>query len=161
MNDWYSVVFKGFMFASVSAFMISFFSSGLTAYGAEIAGYSTIILAIIMILLILFQKSSMFSSSCFILLFSVIAFILYLTTTNKTHIVKGRVAPYFKTFSTISIILVMIQTYIMYSSMYSDRFEKTNTIPAINTYILYFLGIVTFVCSIIMHIILKYYRTDG
>jgi hypothetical protein len=161
MNDWYASVFKGFMFASVISFIISLFTSGKTSYGAELSGYSTIILAIFLILLIMFQNKSIVSSSCFILLLAVIGFIMYSVITYKDNIINDHVAPYFKTFTSISILLIMIQTYVMYSSIFNDNFDKTHTISKVNTYLLYLLSIITFICSLIIFIILKYYTTDG
>lgn len=161
MNDWYASIFKGFMFASVISFIISLFTSGKTSYGAELAGYSTIILAIFLILLILFQNKSLISSSCFILLLTVIGFIMYSIITYQDNIINEHVAPYFKTFTSISILLIMIQTYIMYSSIFNDKFEKTNTISKINTYLMYLLSLITLICSLIIFVILKYYTTDG
>jgi NAD/NADP transhydrogenase beta subunit len=161
MNEWYSSVFKGFMFASIISFIISLFTSGKTSYGAELSGYSTIILAIFLILLIMFQNKSIVSSSCFILLLAVIGFIMYSVIKYKDNIIDGHVAPYLKTFTTISILLIMIQTYVMYSSIFNEKFDKTHTISKVNTYLLYLLSIITFVCSLIIFVILRYYTTDG
>jgi hypothetical protein len=55
MKDWYSSIYKAFIVASVISFLISFFSSGTVSLNASIAGYSTLILGIMMILIILFQ----------------------------------------------------------------------------------------------------------
>ena len=56
MKDWYSSIYKAFIMASVIAFLISFFSSGEVSLGASLAGYSVLILGIMMILIILFQN---------------------------------------------------------------------------------------------------------
>ena len=56
MKDWYSGVYKALILTSVIAFLISFFSSGTISLGAILAGYSVLILGILMILLILFNQ---------------------------------------------------------------------------------------------------------
>ena len=57
MSTWYSSVYKALILASVIAFAIGFFSQGNVSLGATLAGYSVLILAVMMILLILFQTT--------------------------------------------------------------------------------------------------------
>jgi hypothetical protein len=56
MTNWYAGIYKAFVIASVISFIISFFSSGTVSLGSILAGYSLLILGIMMILLILFNK---------------------------------------------------------------------------------------------------------
>lgn len=161
MKGWYSSVFKGFMIASVVSFIISFATSGKTSYGAELSGYSMNVLAIFLILLILFQKKSFTTSGCFVLLLAVIGFIMYSIIMYKDNIINGHVAPYLKTYTSISTILIMIQTYIIYSSIFNDTFDKTSVISTVNIYLLCLLSVFTLACALIIFVILKYYTTDG
>ena len=55
MALWYSSVYKAFILASVIAFLICFFSSGTVSFGAALAGYSLLIMSIMLILIILFN----------------------------------------------------------------------------------------------------------
>ena len=56
MKDWYSTVYKGFIAASLVVFIIAFFTEGQTSLGSYIAGYSVLILAIMMILTIIINN---------------------------------------------------------------------------------------------------------
>lgn len=161
MEAWYANVFKGFTFVSVILFIISLFTSGKTAFGAELAGYSCILIAILLILLILFQTKALGVSVCFIIILAITGFILYSLISFRDNIIDDHVAPYFKTYTTISVILILIQTFIMYSSIFSDNFEKNKSISTVNMYLLYLLSVFTLACSLIIYVILNYYTTDG
>ena len=52
MKDWYAGIYKALIMASVIGFIISFFSKGSVSYGAMLAGYSVLVLGVMMILLI-------------------------------------------------------------------------------------------------------------
>jgi len=161
MNELYSSVFRGFMLASIVSFIISWFTTGQTSYGAELSGYVMNIFAILLILLILFQSKSLMASICFSLVLAVIGFIMYSLITYKSNIIDGHVVPYLKTYTSIAIILIMLQTYIMYNSIFNEKFEKTNTISKVNLSVLSLLGVFLLACSLIIFVILKYYTTDG
>ena len=53
MKDWYSGMYKGLILAGIIAFIIGSFSSGSVSMDAYIAGYSALILGIMLILIIL------------------------------------------------------------------------------------------------------------
>ena len=161
MNAWYANVFKGFMFVSVVLFLISLVTSGKTAFGAELAGYSCIIIAILLILLILFQNKALGVSICFVIILAITGFILFSLISFRDNIIDDHVAPYFKTYTSISIILILIQTYVMYSSIFTENFEKNKSISNVNMYLLYLLSVFSLACSLIIYVILNYYTTDG
>ena len=161
MNAWYANVFKGFMFGSVVLFIMSLLTSGKTAFGAELAGYSCIIIAILLILLILFQNRALGVSICFIIILAITGFILFSLISFRDNIIDNHVAPYFKTYTTISIILILIKTYIIYSIIFSDNFEKHKSISNVSMYLLYLLSVFALACSLIIYVILNYYTTDG
>jgi hypothetical protein len=52
MKNWYASVYKALIMTSVIAFIISFYSTGTVSLGALLSGYSVLILAVMMILLI-------------------------------------------------------------------------------------------------------------
>ena len=56
MKDWYSSVYKAFIISAIISFVIGFFSEGNVSLGAYITGYSVLILGIMMILILLFNK---------------------------------------------------------------------------------------------------------
>jgi hypothetical protein len=173
MKDWYSGVYKAFILASVVAFIISTFSTGKVAYGAELAGYSSLILGVMLILVILFKNlfsgspessgitNVLMSTGPFILMLGVIGFILYLMIVYKGVIIDGHVSPNYQTFSNIAIILFLIQVYVVYTNLSSDKFTATGKLSKVTASMIYLFGILTLICSLILYTILKYFRTDG
>jgi len=175
MTDWYSSVYKGFIIASVIAFIIGFFSSGAVSLDSFIAGYSVLILGIMMVLTLLInnvlkmsQSSSLGSllsilmaTGPFLLMLGVIAFILYLMIKYKELIIEEKVSKGYYTFSNISVILLLIQLYIVYISINTQKFDETGKMSQIASSIIYLLGILGTISSIILFTILKYFTTDG
>jgi hypothetical protein len=176
MKDWYSSIYKAFIMASVIAFLISFFSSGEVSLGAALAGYSVLILGIMMLLLILFQNilkinenqsflqlmySITMSTGPFLLMLGVIGFILYLIIYYKPIIIDEHVAQSYYTFSNMVIVLLLVQLYIVYTNITTEKFEATGKLSKLTSSLVYLLGVLTTICSLIMFTILKYYTTDG
>jgi len=56
MTGWYQSIYKGFIISAIISFVIGMFSEGNVSLGSYIAGYSVLILGIMMILLILFNN---------------------------------------------------------------------------------------------------------
>ena len=176
MNDWYSTIYKAFIFAGTVAFVLGFFTDSTTSLGAYMAGYSVLILAILMILTILFNNilkvtgndstfqiiySILMATGPFILILGVISFVLYLLITYKNNIIDGKVAPGYNSFSNIIILLLLVQLYMVYTNINTEKFENTGKISKITSSIIYLLGVLTAICSIILYTILKYFSTDG
>jgi hypothetical protein len=176
MKDWYSSIYKGFIITGVISFIIGFFSQGEVSIGAYIAGYSVLVLGIMMLLLILFNNilkisqglstlqliySIVSSTGPFLLMLAVIAFILYLIIKYKTLITSQHISPYYYSFSNIAILLLLIQLYIVYTNISSPQFESTGKITKVTNSLLYLLGVLEAICSIILFTILKYFNTDG
>jgi len=176
MKDWYASIYKAFIMASVVAFLISFFSTGDVSLGASLAGYSVLILGIMMILIILFQNilksnqnqgtfqliySIFVNTGPFIFILGVIAFILYLIINYKNIIMGNHVSQSYYTFSNMAIILLLIQLYIVYTNISSDKFETSGKLSKVTSSLIYLLALLTCMCSLILFIILKYYTTDG
>lgn len=176
MNYWYSTIYKAFIFASLISFIVAFFTNSSTSLGSYIAGYSVLILAILMILVIIFSQilkvnvnSSMFqvlyqifmTTGPFILILGIISFMLYLLINYKTKITSGQVAPSYNSFSNIIIMLLLVQMYLIYNNINTDKFQITGKISQVTSSIVYLLGTVTAISTIILYTILKYYSTDG
>ena len=176
MNDLYSSIYKAFIYAGMIAFIIGFFTDYKTSLGAYITGYSVFILAVLMILIILFSNilkvstndsnfkfiyTVLFISGPFLLILCIISFILYLLINYKDNISQGNVAPSYYSFTNIIIMLLFIQFYLVYTNINTEKFIITSKMPKITSSILYLLGVITSVCSIILYTILKYYSTDG
>ena len=176
MKDWYSGVYKALILTSVIAFLISFFSSGTISLGAILAGYSVLILGILMILLILFNQimkgtqdqsmlqilySILLMAGPFLLMLGVIGFVLYLIIFYKNIIIDGYISDSYYTFSNITIILLLLQIYIVFTNINTDRFETTGKISKVTSSLIYLLGVLTIMSSLIIFTVLKYFRTDG
>jgi len=176
MKDWYSTIYKAFICASVIAFILGFFTESSLSLGAYISGYSVLILAIMMILIILFNNilkitandssfqilySILITSGPFILILGVISFVLYLLINYKDNIIKGHIASSYHSFSNIIVMLLLIQLYLVYTNISTEKFEMTGKMSRVTSSIIYLLGVLTSISSIILYIILKYYSTDG
>jgi hypothetical protein len=176
MNTWYSTIYKACIIASVIAFIIGFLTQSQTSLGAYISGYSVLILGIMMILVILIFNalssnpdasnlsalySIMMTTGPFIIIFGVISFVLYLLINYKNNIISGNVAPGYNSFNTIITMLIFIQLYLVYNNINTDKFKTTGKISRVTSGIIYLLGVITAICSIILYTILKYFTTDG
>jgi hypothetical protein len=176
MKDWYSGIYKAFIISAIISFVIGFFSEGNISLGAYVAGYSVLILGIMMILLILFNsimkitegQSSLkilytifLTTGPFLLMLGVITFILYLMIKYKSIILDNHVSGGYNSFSNITIILILIQLYIVYTSISSDSFEINGKMNKVTSSMVYLLGVLSAISSIILYTILKYFTTDG
>ena len=79
----------------------------------------------------------------------------------KEAIIDGHVSPNYQIFSNIAIILFLIQVYVVYTNISSDKFATTGKMSRLTTSAIYLFGILTLICSLILFTILKYFRTDG
>lgn len=176
MKNWYPSVYKASILASLVAFIIGFFSESKTSLGAYISGYSVLTLGIMMILIILFNNvlrissngsslqilySILMTSGPFLLMLTVIGFVLYLLINYKDKIIEGNIAPSYNSFSNIIVMLLLGQVYLVYTNISADNFESTGKISKVTSSLIYLLGVLTGISSIILSTILKYYSTDG
>jgi hypothetical protein len=173
---WYSSVYKALIIGSVVSFLISFFSSGKTAYGSLLSGYSTLTLGVMLILVILITKvleitkndsaiqimlSILITLGPFLLMLAVIGFILYLILFYKEPILENRVSHNYYTFSNITVVLLLIQVYIIYQNITTKEFDISGKISKITSSLIYLIGVFTSISAMILYIVLKYFRTDG
>jgi hypothetical protein len=176
MADWYPIFYKACIYASIVAFILGFFTNSSLSLGAYLAGYSVLTLGILMILVILFShvlkatsnnstmqilSSILITTGPFILMIGVISFVLYLLIKYKNNIIDGHIAPGYNSFSNIIVILLMIQLYLVINNLNNDKFETTGKMSKVTSSIIYLLGVLTAISSIILYTILKYYSTDG
>ena len=169
--NWYNNIYTAFIYGSLLPFLISLFSSGEIAYGGQIAGYSCLSIGILLILIQLFnflsakKTNSIFNmimtSGPFICMLSVICFILYLLIKYKTIIIEDKVSSNYKTFSNITLILLISQTILIIENLNSESFKSSLSINKLTSSILYLFSVITLASSLIIWVILKYYTTDG
>jgi len=177
MNNLYSNIYKSLMIASIISFIISILSSGDVSLGAEISGYSLLILSIIMITFIVITKyitifkgqitsissilSIVFISGPFILIFAIIGFILYCLIYYKNRISNGQVSNDYYIFNLWCIIILLVQTFFLYNNLNTSDFELKGKMSSVSISILYLMSVILSIMSIILYVILKYYQTDG
>jgi hypothetical protein len=173
MKEDYSSVYKAFINTSALLFIISLFSSGQVSYGSSIAGYSVLTLGIMMILLNVIQNiqktsisqnsstfklilSMMISVGPLFFLLMIIGFMLYLIINYQTIILSGHYTTNYTTFSNMTILLLLVQVYLIHTNM-----ENQGNITSTTSGLLFLLSIVTSMCSLTLFTILKYFQTDG
>jgi hypothetical protein len=176
MKDWYSTIYKACIYAGIVSFIIGFFTKLNTSLDAYITGYSILTLGILMILVILFSKLIeltknesiiqiiyllLITNGPFILILGIISFVLYLLINYRNNIIKGHIPPSYNSFTNIIVILLIVEFYLINSNISSEKFETTGKMSKVITNLIYLLGVITSICSIILYIILKYYSTDG
>lgn len=176
MDKWYSNIYKAFILAGIVSFIIGIFADPKTSLGAYISGYSLFILSIMMIMTILFSNilkitendniskqfySILVTGGPFIIILGIISFLLFQLIKYKNNISQGHIANSYYSFTNITIMLILLQFYIVYTNINTNRFENTGKFSSVTTSIVYLLGIITGICSIILYTILKYYSTDG
>lgn len=169
--EWYTNIYKSFIFASILAFLIGFFSDTQVATDAYIAGYSTLLLAIVIIMTIvivnLYDKGGgtlleiLNAGGPFILMMAVIAFLMYLIVKYRNNILNNRVSTGYFTFTNITVMLLLFQLYYIYTTITTKEFEQTRTIPKVTNGIIYLFAVLLTITSTILYTILTYFTTDG
>ena len=176
MSNWYSTIYKACIIAGMISFILGFFTTSETSLGAFIAGYSVIILAILMIILVSvnnilitdgndsilqFLYSTLMICGPFIFILGIITFVLYLLIKYQTSIVDENTAPGYNSYSNIIVILSLIQIYLIYRNITTEDFDKTGKLPKLTSSIIYLIGVITAINSLSLYRILEYYSTDG
>jgi hypothetical protein len=182
--SWYSGVYNALIIAGLVAFIIGMFSSGKISVDAFIAGYSTLALGVMLLLMTvlngitkqtatsvqsqnvfmrMFQPIFSFFSIIipFVLPLGVIVLSLYMLIKYRKPIINNRVSAGYYSFSMINIILILVQMYLFYKNTSTPEFEKTGKISSVQGNMITLLGIITTISAINVYIILKYFRTDG
>jgi len=55
----------------------------------------------------------------------------------------------------------LLQIYIVFTNINTDKFETTGKISKVTSSLIYLLGVLTVMSSLIIFTVLKYFRTDG
>lgn len=165
------IVYSAFIYGSIIPFIISLFSTGEIAYGGQLAGYSILTIGILLILTLMIyflskgEKPSVFNlimaTGPYIFMLGVIGFMLYLLIKYKSIIINNQVSPNYKTFSNITLILLISQTILTINNINSESFKIHHTINKLTSSLLYLLSVISLGSALILYVILKYYTTDG
>ena len=92
---------------------------------------------------------------------AIIGVLLYLIITYSNLIGDGHVSDSYYIFSNISIVLFLLQIYLLYTNMDTPEFKNTHKLSKLTSSLIYLLGVITSVCAIIIFTILKHFTTDG
>jgi len=176
MSNWYSTIYKAFIIAGIISFILGFFTTSETSLGAFIAGYSVVILAILMILIISvntiltidgndsiveFLSSILITNGPFLFILGVITFVLYLLIKYKNNIMNENIAADYNFYSNTIVILSLIQMYLLYRNITNENFETTGKLSKTTSSIFYLISVITAMNSIMLYRVLEYYSTDG
>ena len=135
-SELYASVYKGFITATIIAFVIGMTTNGLTSFGCYQAGYSVFALAIMLILIRLLNNylrkpqgssslgNTFLTISPFVLMLFCVGYLLYFNVKYKNIIIDGHVSNGYYTFSNIAVILLLIQLYIVYSIITRSTFDE-------------------------------------
>ena len=97
----------------------------------------------------------------FLLMLFIIGFTLYLLINYKTPISEGQVSINYNTFSNITLMLIILQIYLIYNNMDKEEFKSNGYISSTTTGLLYLLGVSSLITTCTIYVILKYFRADG
>lgn len=175
MGSLYTSVYKGFIIASAISFLLYFFTTGTTSFGALLAGYSVLSLGILLILIFLLNSitkisnqstmqilySSVIISLPFLLLLAILGIMLYLIIINKSRIIDRQIAENFYSFNNIIVMLILLQVYIIYKNIDTEKFETTNRLSKLTASLCNLISVLAGICTLIIFVILTYYKTDG
>jgi hypothetical protein len=174
--SWYDSIYKGLIIGGITSFIISYFTSDATSYNSLICGYAIIMIGVLMILTLIISKNldaqgnntemqiflSLISiSGPFLFILMVLGFIFFILSVYKTHILGGQVSSSYNTFSNITLLLIMIQIYIIYTNIDNPIFKNSGNLSSTSKNVLYLIGVSTLFTTGTMYIILKYFTTDG
>ncbi len=173
-NDFYTIIYKTCIITSIIAFFMYFFTSGNVSIYILTTSYGILIFGILMILLLLLNNvdqsitsylqiilSILKISGPFLILFFIIGILLYLIINYKNVIIDGHVSNSYNIFNNLSIVLLILQLSIIYTSINNENFKKTGSLSKIITSLLYLLSLLISICLLILFVLLNYYNTDG
>jgi hypothetical protein len=177
MSNWLTNIYKAFIYVSAILFIIALNTSGSTTINASIAGYSTMSISLLLIMIVIINGinqtiqdgASFFQTFLniiktlgpFLLVFAIIGFMMYLLIKFKTIITEGHVSNYYNTFSFLSSILVLVQIYLLYDGINSLNFQRTHTLSKVIISVVCLVAVLNTISALILYVILNYYTTDG
>jgi hypothetical protein len=173
----YMYAFYTFIYTSLILFIMSFFTSSYTYIGSIVCADACLSVALIIIMVDilynLFNKSIERTSSQnmlfnvisslgpFLFIFIILSFSVYYMISFREKILSGQVSPSYITFNNMSIVLIIIQTVILFSAATSKTYRQTGKISKITSSLLYLVSLINVICLYIIYVVLNYYMTDG
>lgn len=159
MNIWYSNLYKISIFIGILLYVTQLFLTGSNKTNALIAGHINISLGLfLLIVLLLNQGSSKYLIAAITVLGSLIAQLLYMTAAKKERISNGHVSSGFGAFNTISLILVLLELFVMYMD---EKFESLFDVSLKTLSMMAFMSLLIATSNWIVYTVLYSYITDG
>jgi hypothetical protein len=97
----------------------------------------------------------------FIVLFMIFGFSLALLSANFDKISQDKVGDYYRVFSYISVIFILIQVYMIHSATTLPVFRENGSINSLTSMKILLLAIVNIIVLVTTGVSLKYFSTDG
>ena len=171
----YMSVYKGFIVAAVIAFVMGIATNGATSLNCYQAGYSVFAIAVMMILITILNNllspgesgaptkgmlNMILNTTPLLLILTIVGFLIYFNVKYKKIIIEGRVSEGYNIFSNIAIVLLIIQLFVVYSSISKEDFDEKGMSKVTGSIVL-LLAVLTAICTNILRTILQYFSTDG
>ncbi len=156
---WYSNLYKISILIGILLYVAQLFMTGSNKTNALIAGHVNVSLGLFLFVILLAnQGASNYLIAAIALLGSLIAQLLYMTSVKHERISNGHVSSGFYTFNVISLILVLLELFILYmDQQLEERFNVSLKTLSIMTFISLLIG----ASNWIVYTILYSYITDG
>ena len=167
----FKTIYTSFIYCSVVLFIVSFFMKDSVKLDINIASYSILASAIILVSCIILSKISVgfpnvstlkyitltfINCGPYLLMLSIIGYTLFLLINYKSNISGGHVSDGYYTFSNISTILILLQLYIVLNGI-----NEGGYIDKMQSLFVYLIGVINWICVITLYIILNNFHTDG
>jgi len=170
---WDVYLWKSTIIAAVITFIIYMYTTGVNSLNAAITGYSLLIITILGILIQLIKTpisnsegistlkmvmNILTQTGPFFIILAVIGLMLYLLVRYKNPIIKNQVSSSFKSFSNLTLFLILVIIYFIYNQAMGDN---TGKIGKVSNSFLFLLSLITMIFAGTVYIILVFYTTDG
>jgi hypothetical protein len=172
-SEYQSSIYKAFINASIIAFLLGLFSTGSVSINCYQAGYITLGLALMLILIKIINNiqtkkgddsvsigTIMLNIIPFVMILLIISSLLYFNTIYRDIIIEERISSGFNIFSNVVIILLIIQTYVISTAISSKSFNEKG-VSKVTSCILLLLALLAGISTNIIRVILKFFTTDG
>jgi len=171
-SEFQTSIYKSFINVSAVVFLLGITTTGSVSLNCYQCGYATLGIAIMIILIQILnnlqsKKDGMSSIGTislnlvpFMIMLCVISSLLYFSIVHRDDIIEDKISSGYTIFSNIVIILILIQTYVIYSSVSSKTFKEKG-ISSVTLGVILLLSVLSAISTNIIRTILKYFTTDG
>jgi uncharacterized membrane protein len=165
-KELYATIYKGTIITSGLLFFTGMGTTGTTSISSFQAGYCFFILSIMLISIPILSKQNESTLNIilnllpFAIMISVALSLMYFSIKYYEIIKEGRVSSGFSIFNNITIILLLIQLFTLYSVISAPNFEEKG-VPLVTLNAILLMAILSGISANIIRTILKFFTTDG